>query len=60
MSRPRLSKKYDFSQNADVERVRRAHQNDLENIPIFLILALFYVTTDPDPDMAKVQCDNEQ
>ena len=40
--------------------MRRAHRNDLENIPIFLILAIFYVTTDPDPDMAKVKFDNEQ
>jgi len=29
--------------NEDVERVRRAHQNDLENIPIFLIIALLYM-----------------
>merc|ERR1711935_533848 len=27
--------------------------NDLENIPMFLILALLYVSTNPDPDMAK-------
>ncbi|PFX28176.1 Microsomal glutathione S-transferase 1 [Stylophora pistillata] len=29
--------------NADVERVRRAHLNDLENIPIFMITALLYM-----------------
>merc|ERR1739838_258786 len=39
--------------NEEVERVARAHRNDLENIPIFMILALLYVTTNPDPDMAK-------
>lgn len=31
----------------DVERVRRAHQNDLENIPAFWILGALYVTTAP-------------
>jgi len=35
-----------------VERVRRNHLNDLENIPIFLILALFYVTINPSPSTA--------
>ena len=42
------------SENDDVERVVRAHRNDLENIPIFMILALLYVTTNPDYDTAKV------
>nr|CAD7453253.1 unnamed protein product [Timema tahoe] len=36
----------------DVERVRRAHRNDLENIPLFLVAGLFYVLTDPSPDVA--------
>ncbi|CAG0893253.1 unnamed protein product [Darwinula stevensoni] len=31
----------------DVERVRRAHLNDLENIPIFVFVAGFYVLTQP-------------
>eukprot|EP00092_Neocalanus_flemingeri_P010906 GFUD01011748.1.p1 GENE.GFUD01011748.1~~GFUD01011748.1.p1 ORF type:complete len:148 (+),score=30.97 GFUD01011748.1:34-477(+) len=31
----------------DVERVRRAHQNDLENIIPFLILGLIYIFTNP-------------
>ncbi|XP_044727812.1 microsomal glutathione S-transferase 1-like [Chrysoperla carnea] len=31
----------------DIERCRRAHLNDLENIPAFLFVALFYVLTDP-------------
>ena len=36
----------------DVERVRRAHMNDLENIPAFIIAALFYVMTEPQSDVA--------
>ena len=31
----------------DVERVRRAHQNDIENIPPFLILGFLYMFTNP-------------
>ncbi|KAG6458650.1 hypothetical protein O3G_MSEX010987, partial [Manduca sexta] len=30
-----------------VERIRRAHLNDLENIPAFWILGGLYLTTDP-------------
>ncbi|CAB3237279.1 unnamed protein product [Arctia plantaginis] len=30
-----------------VERIRRAHLNDLENIPAFWVLAALYVTTGP-------------
>jgi len=33
----------------DVERVRRNHLNDLENIPAFLFLGLLYVLTNPNP-----------
>jgi glutathione S-transferase len=33
----------------DVERVRRNHLNDLENIPAFLFLGLLYVLTGPSP-----------
>lgn len=33
----------------DVDRVRRAHQNDLENIPIFLIIALLYTLLNLSP-----------
>ncbi len=33
--------------NEDVERVRRAHRNDMENIFVFFALAAFYVTTGP-------------
>jgi len=35
--------------NDSVERVRRNHLNDLENIPAFLLLGLFYVATQPTP-----------
>ncbi|CAK1548528.1 unnamed protein product [Leptosia nina] len=31
----------------DVERVRRAHLNDLENIPLFWVLGGLYLTTGP-------------
>lgn len=36
----------------DVERVRRAHLNDLENIPVFLVAAGLYVLTNPCPTLA--------
>merc|ERR1719154_536310 len=31
----------------DIERVRRAHRNDMENIPPFFIVGWLYVLTDP-------------
>ncbi|XP_073944436.1 microsomal glutathione S-transferase-like [Choristoneura fumiferana] len=33
--------------DAEVERVRRAHLNDLENIPAFWLLGALYLTTSP-------------
>lgn len=36
----------------DVERVRRAHRNDLENILPFFIAGLFYVLTNPEAFIA--------
>jgi len=42
-----------MSENDDVERYRRAHLNDLENIPIFLLVALFYLVTGPSTSMAN-------
>lgn len=42
----------ELKKSEDVERVRRAHLNDLENIPAFLIAALMYVMTEPQPDVA--------
>lgn len=38
----------------DVERVRRIHLNDLENIVPFLILSLIYLATGPDPSLATL------
>uniref|UniRef100_A0A8C1NTH4 Microsomal glutathione S-transferase 1 n=1 Tax=Cyprinus carpio TaxID=7962 RepID=A0A8C1NTH4_CYPCA len=34
--------------NPDVERVRRCHQNDLENIIPFVVIGLLYAFTGPD------------
>jgi glutathione S-transferase len=34
--------------NESVDRIRRIHLNDLENIPFFLVAGLLYVTTAPD------------
>ncbi|XP_035695229.1 microsomal glutathione S-transferase 1-like isoform X1 [Branchiostoma floridae] len=36
----------------DIERVRRLHLNDLENIPPFLVVGLLYVLTKPSSDVA--------
>lgn len=36
----------------DVERSRRAHRNDLEYIPVHLIVGLLYVLTAPAPAVA--------
>lgn len=41
--------KYD---DPDVERVRRAHLNDLENIPVFWVLGALYLTTGPSSELA--------
>ncbi|EDV91942.1 microsomal glutathione S-transferase 1 [Drosophila grimshawi] len=40
--------------DANVERVRRAHRNDLENILPFLLLTLAYVSCGPHPLAAKL------
>ncbi|XP_018563283.1 microsomal glutathione S-transferase 1 isoform X1 [Anoplophora glabripennis] len=39
--------KLKVKQDDNVERVRRAHLNDLENIPIFFIVSLIYILTNP-------------
>uniref|UniRef100_A0A182JWQ1 Microsomal glutathione S-transferase 1 n=1 Tax=Anopheles christyi TaxID=43041 RepID=A0A182JWQ1_9DIPT len=36
----------------DVERVRRAHRNDLENILPFFAIGLLYMLTNPEPFIA--------
>lgn len=38
----------------DVERVRRGHLNDLENITVFWVLGALYVTTGPAVAMASL------
>lgn len=43
--------KYD---DPDVERVRRAHLNDLENIPVFWVLGALYLTTGPSVGLARL------
>ncbi len=36
----------------DVERLRRNHLNDIENIVPFVLVGFFYVATNPDRDLA--------
>ncbi|XP_050421260.1 microsomal glutathione S-transferase 1-like [Adelges cooleyi] len=36
----------------DIERVRRAHLNDLENIPFFIIACFGYILTNPNVFLA--------
>lgn len=43
----------EIKKDESVERVRRAHLNDLENCIPFLIAALFYIMSDPDPEVAS-------
>ena len=38
--------------NEDVERARRMHRNDGENIPLFLAAGLIFVAADPSPALA--------
>ncbi|VDI23108.1 Hypothetical predicted protein [Mytilus galloprovincialis] len=38
--------------NATVERIRRCHLNDLENVIPFVLIGLLYVCTKPDPSTA--------
>jgi glutathione S-transferase len=38
--------------NEYVERSRRVHQNDVENIPLFLVAGLLYVCTAPNVSVA--------
>ncbi len=40
--------------NDRVERVRRIHQNDLENIPFFLVAGFLYVLTGPPLLLAQL------
>jgi len=38
----------------DVERVRRAHLNDIENIPLFLFVSGLYILTGPSVGLATI------
>ncbi|KAH8387625.1 hypothetical protein KR093_008265, partial [Drosophila rubida] len=40
--------------DANVERMRRAHRNDLENVLPFLLMSLGYVASGPHPLTAKL------
>lgn len=40
--------------HADIERARRAHRNDLENIPPFFGVALFFALTHPSPTATAI------
>ncbi|XP_055710917.1 microsomal glutathione S-transferase 1-like [Phlebotomus papatasi] len=40
--------------NEDVERLRRAHLNDMENIFLFIILGFIYIVTNPSQWLAMM------
>ena len=43
-----------LEKNEYVERIRRIHMNDLENIPFFLAAGFLYVLTEPSLTVARV------
>ena len=43
-----------LERNERVERIRRIHLNDLENLPFFLVAGLLYVLTGPSLRMAQL------
>lgn len=43
-----------LEKNTDVERVRAAHLNDLENIVPFFMISMLYVATKPDAATASL------
>ncbi|XP_074871181.1 prostaglandin E synthase [Carettochelys insculpta] len=43
-----------YREDPDVERCRRAHRNDMENIFPFLFLGAIYSLLDPNPLLARV------
>lgn len=50
-----FAKKGTISNNdPDIERVRRAHLNDLENIPIWYIVTALWLTTGPSAWLAGI------
>ncbi|MEE6505537.1 hypothetical protein FKM82_005553 [Ascaphus truei] len=42
-----------YREDPDVERYRRAHRNDMENIFPFLFLGAIYSLLDPNPTLAR-------
>lgn len=48
----RTGTKDEIKKDEDVEKSRRAHLNDLENIPAFIIAAFFYVISEPHVEVA--------
>lgn len=40
--------------NESVDRIRRLHQNDLENIPFFLVAGFIFILTEPSLLLARV------
>lgn len=49
----KMRSSHEIKKDESVERVRRAHLNDLENCIPFLIAALFYLMSEPDPEVAS-------
>lgn len=49
-----MSKSVKLSIDDDVERVRRAHRNDLENIFPWFLMTLVWLTTGPSYTMAML------
>ncbi|KAM8933794.1 prostaglandin E synthase [Pelodytes ibericus] len=43
-----------YREDPDVERYRRAHRNDMENIFPFLFLGAIYSILDPNPSIARI------
>ncbi|XP_029468799.1 prostaglandin E synthase [Rhinatrema bivittatum] len=43
-----------YREDPEVERYRRAHRNDMENIYPFLFLGAIYSLLDPHPTMARI------
>lgn len=43
-----------LERNESVERIRRIHMNDLENVPFFLIAGLLFILTEPSLLLAQV------
>jgi len=50
----RKAEKIGIGQDDDVERIRRAHQNDIENVFPFLTLGFVYLFTNPSIITAKL------